>query len=68
MPKKAMSVNQMVFEMHTDIKEIKEKLIPDLRIDMAVEKEKNSRSAKVIAGVGGILAIAVSTAVAWLKK
>ena len=66
MPKK-LSQFDMLAEMHKDIKEIKEQLIPSLKIEMAVMKEKSSTSAKVITGVGGLVAVAVSTAIAWFK-
>jgi len=69
MPKKEKDLIQArLEEIHRDLKELREKDIPNLKIDMAVMKEKTSSTAKMIAGVGGALTLMVSTAVAWLTK
>ena len=54
-------------EIKKDVKEIRQVDIPNLKVEMAVEKERGTRTAKIIATVGGALAISVSTAIAWLK-
>lgn len=55
-------------EIHKDLKEVREKDIPALKIEVAVMKERSSSYAKIITGVGGAITLAVSTAVAWLIK
>jgi hypothetical protein len=64
---KKLSQLDILSEMHKDIKEIKEQLIPGLKIDMAIMKEKSSHSAKIITGVGGLIAVGISSAIAFLK-
>lgn len=54
-------------EIHKDIKEVREKDIPNLKVDLAVVKERSSNHAKIVSGIGGIIAVAVSTAIAWFK-
>jgi len=68
MAKKALSSNELLKEMHNDIKEIKEQLIPNLKVEMATMKAESSGTAKIITGVGGLVAVGVSSAVAWLTK
>lgn len=68
MAKKQLSQSDILLEMHKDIKEIKEKLIPDLKVEMAITKERSSNTAKIITGVGGLIAVAVSSAIAWVTK
>lgn len=41
--------------------------IPKLKTEMEVIKVKTSNSAKIISGIGGLIAVAVSTAVAFFK-
>lgn len=60
-------ISEKLDEIHNDIKEVREKDIPNLKIDLAVVKERSTTHAKVISGVGGILAVAVSSAIAWFK-
>lgn len=55
-------------EVKADVKELREKDLPQLKVDIAIEKERSSKAAKIITIVGGGLAIATSTAVAWLVK
>lgn len=69
MPKRERDLIQSKLEeMHKDLKEIREKDIPQLKIDMAVVKERSSHQAKIITGIGGAITLAVSTAVAWITK
>lgn len=50
-----------------EVKEVRQIDIPKLKVDMAIVKEKSSNSAKIIAGIGGAITLAVSTAIAFLK-
>lgn len=69
MPKKEReSILAKLDEMHKDLKEVREKDIPNLKIDMAVMKERTSHNAKLVTGIGGAITLAVSTAVAWITK
>lgn len=69
MPKKEReSILAKLEEMHKDLKEVREKDIPNLKIDVAVMKERTSHNAKIIAGIGGAITLAVSTVVAWITK
>lgn len=54
-------------EIKQEIKEIRQNDIPNLKIEMAIEKEKSNRTVKLITGVGGAVAVLVSTAIAYLK-
>lgn len=55
-------------ELKKEIKEIRQTDIPNLKIDIAIEKERTSKTARIITGVGGIISIAVSAAIAkWSK-
>ena len=54
-------------EMHKDLKELREKDLPNLKIEVAVIKTEASTSAKIIAGLGGAIAILTSTAIAYLR-
>lgn len=54
-------------EIKKDVKEIRQIDIPNLRVEQAIEKEKSNRSAKIITGVGGAIAVLVSSAIAFLK-
>jgi hypothetical protein len=68
MPKKERSEIQIKLEeMHKDLKEIREKDLPELKIEVAVVKERASTHAKVISAIGGILAVATSAAIAFLR-
>ena len=51
----------------SELKEVRQKDIPNLKIDMALVKEKSNTSAKIISGIGGILAVGTSMAIAWLR-
>ena len=55
----------------TKLDEVRTKTIPELQTKFAVEhalaKERVSRDAKIITTVGGIITLAVSSAIAWLK-
>jgi hypothetical protein len=69
MPKKERDlILDRIEEMHKDLKDLREKDLPKLQIEMAVMKEKTSHHAKVITGIGGAITLAVSTAVAWITK
>ena len=69
MPKKERDlILDRLEEMHKDLKDLREKDLPKLQVDIAVMKERTSHSAKVIAGIGGAVTLAVSTAVAWITK
>ena len=65
--KKTNYIYQKLEEIHLDLKEVREKDIPQLKIDVAVVKEKSSMQAKIISAIGGLIAVAVSTAIAWFK-
>lgn len=56
-----------VQEIRKDLKAVREIDIPGLKIELAVVKEKSSNTAKIITGIGGLIAVAVSAAIAWLK-
>ena len=58
MAKKRMSSFDMIHEMHTDIKEIKETLIPNIRVEMGQLKVKSGIWAAVTGMLGGALAFA----------
>jgi hypothetical protein len=60
-------ISEKLDEIHNDIKEVREKDIPNLKIDLAVVKERSSTYAKLISAVGGIIAVAISSAIAWFK-
>lgn len=51
--------------------EVRTKTIPELQTKFAVEhalaKERFSREAKIITGVGSILTLVISSAIAWFK-
>lgn len=69
MPKKERDLIQAKLEeMHNDLKELREKDIPNLKIEMAVMKERTSHQAKIITGVGGLIAVITSAAVALMTK
>ncbi len=51
----------------TELKEVRQTDIPNLQIELAVTKEKTSTTAKVISAVGGLVAIATSTAIAYFR-
>lgn len=69
MPKKERDlILDRLEEMHKDLKDLREKDIPKLQVDIAVMKERTSHNAKVITGIGGAITLAVSTAVAWITK
>lgn len=50
-----------------EVKEVRNTDIPNLKIEVAVVKEKSNTSAKIISGIGGILAVGTSVAIAWFK-
>lgn len=58
MAKKRMSSFNMIQEMHTDIKQIKEELIPNIRVEMGQLKVKSGIWAAVTGMLGGVLAFA----------
>lgn len=60
-------ISEKLDEIHNDIKEVREKDIPNLKIDLAVVKEKSSNHAKIVSAIGGLIAVCVSSAVAWFK-
>jgi hypothetical protein len=69
MPKKEKDlILDRLEEMHKDLKDLREKDLPKLQIDIAVMKEKTGHQAKIITGIGGAITLAVSTAVAWMTK
>lgn len=51
----------------SELKEVRQTDIPNIKTDVAVIKTEASTAAKVIAAVGGIVAVVVSTAIAYLK-
>lgn len=54
-------------EIHRDLKEVRQVDIPQIKVDVAVVKSESKSNAKIISTIGGILAVAVSTAIAWIK-
>lgn len=64
-------LNELIFSklesIEKEVKEVRTKDIPNLKIDMAVVKEKSTTSAKIITSIGGLVAVGISTAVAFLK-
>ena len=60
-------ISDKLDEIHKDIKEVREKDIPNLKVDLAVVKERSSSYAKVVSGIGGLIAVGVSSAIAWLR-
>lgn len=58
MAKKKLSSWDMLSEMHTDIKEIKETLIPNIRVEMGQLKVKAGIWAAMTGIIGGMLAFA----------
>ena len=58
---------QKLDRIETAINEVRTKDIPNMKIDIAVVKTESKSSARVVAGIGGAIAIAVSTAVAFFK-
>lgn len=65
--KKTDHISQKLDEMHKDLKELREKDLPNLKVEVAVIKAEASNSAKIIAGLGGAIAILTSTAIAYLR-
>lgn len=58
MAKKRLTQIDMIAEMHRDIKEIKEDLIPNIRVEMSALKVKSGIWAAVTGILGGVLAFA----------
>lgn len=58
MAKKRMTSFSMITEMHQDIKQIKEELIPNIRVEMGQLKVKSGIWAAVTGMLGGALAFA----------
>jgi hypothetical protein len=52
---------------HKDVKEVREKDIPNLKVEVAVMKEKTSTHAKIVSAIGGLIAIATSAAIAYMR-
>lgn len=42
--------------------------LPNLKIEVALIKERTNRSARIITGVGGLVTLAVSSAIAYMKR
>jgi len=61
------SVADKLDEIHQDIKQVREVDIPNLKIAVAVLKADTSMSTKIITGVGGLIAVGLSTAIAFFK-
>lgn len=51
----------------SEIKDIRQKDIPNIKTDIAVVKSESKASARIITGIGGLIAIATSAAIAWLR-
>jgi len=54
-------------EVKTEVKEVRQTDIPNLKIEIAVMKQRTSLSAKVITGVGAAITLFISTVIAWFK-
>jgi hypothetical protein len=61
------SISDKLNEIHQGIKQVREVDIPDLKIAVAVLKADTRMSAKIITGVGGLIAVGLSTAIAFFK-
>jgi hypothetical protein len=61
------TVKELLLEVRKDVKQVKEIDIPKLQSGFAVIKAETSTSAKIISAIGGIIAVCVSVAVAYLK-
>lgn len=55
-------------DLKTDVKDIRQKDIPEIRADIAVVKDRASQRAMLIAGVGGLISTATAVAAAYLMK
>lgn len=69
MPRKTKSdmIWDKLDEIHQDVREVRTEDIPKLKIDIAVVKAKSSIHAKVVAAIGGIIAVAISSAIALIR-
>lgn len=50
-----------------NIEEIRQKDIPNIKVEIAVVKSETKNSAKIITGVGGLIAVLTSIAIAYFK-
>ena len=54
-------------ELHQDVKELRQKDIPNIKTEIEVVKVKSSIHAKVVSAIGGIIAVGVSAAIAMIR-
>jgi len=68
MPRKTQNtyIKEKLDQIHLDVKEVREKDIPDLKIEIAVVKERSKNQARIIAAIGGLITMAVSSAIAYI--
>jgi hypothetical protein len=50
----------MVQAIHNDLKEVREKDLPEIRTEMAIFKERTSGQAKTYSLIGGVIAVLMS--------
>ena len=58
---------QEIQEVKAELKQVRQNDIPNLKVDMAVVKAESKQSARIISGIGGLIAVGTSIAVAFLK-
>ena len=54
-------------ELHQDVKEMREKDIPNIRTEIEVVKIKSGMQARIVSAIGGLIAVGVSTAIAVMR-
>lgn len=54
--------------LESKIDDLRTKELPNMKTEIAILKEKAQRTTKIIAGVGGLVTVAVSTAIAYFKR
>ena len=59
-------IKEKLDQIHLDVKEVREKDIPDLKVEIAVVKERAKNQARIIAAIGGLITMAVSSAIAYI--
>jgi hypothetical protein len=58
---------QEIRDIKGEIKEVRQLDIPNLKTELAVVKTQSSQAARVIAGIGGAIAVGTSAAIAFLR-
>lgn len=60
-------IMQKLEKMEGKIDNLLENVVPAIKTELAVTKDRSSRMALIITGIGGILAVAVNAAIALFK-